>query len=73
MRSRSILGRCEVEQTARGTGRCQMRVVRPGERFCRFHHPAYRDQTIADLERRKAKYWQGYRRAKIIETSARKP
>ena len=65
MRLRSILGRCEAANTARGTGRCKMRVVRLGETLCRFHHPEYRDRTIADLERRKAKYWENFRRAKI--------
>jgi hypothetical protein len=60
------LPRCEAKQTARGTGRCQMRVVGPGETLCRFHHPLHRTQTLADLERRKARYWKGYRKAKII-------
>jgi hypothetical protein len=59
--------RCEAEQTARKTGRCQMRVVAPGERFCRFHHPDYHDQTIADLERRKAAYWARKRAEKAID------
>jgi hypothetical protein len=52
------LPRCEASQTARGTGRCQMRVVGPGETLCRFHHPLHRTQTLADLERRKARYWE---------------
>jgi len=42
MRLRSILGRCEAAQTARGTGRCKMMVVSPGETLCKFHHPLHR-------------------------------
>jgi hypothetical protein len=53
MRNRNF-GRCESNVSTRRVGRCNMAVVAEGERFCRYHHPAHRAATQADMRRRAA-------------------
>jgi hypothetical protein len=64
---------CEANVTTRRVGRCRMKIAGPGRKYCKFHDPELKPQTMAAAKRKIEAYWERRRASGQASSELRTP